>query len=40
LKPSVFDCAAWDGHVIDLYGLPWLIGFEDDANPYGHAVTP
>jgi len=23
----------WDGHVIDLYGLPWLIGFEDDANP-------
>jgi hypothetical protein len=28
----------WDGHVIDLYGLPWLIGFDDDANPDGQAV--
>ena len=30
----------WDGHVIDLYGLPWLIGLEDDANPHGQAVAP
>jgi hypothetical protein len=29
-----------DGHVIDPNGLPWLIGFEDDANPHGQAVAP
>jgi hypothetical protein len=30
----------WNGHVIGLYGLPWVIGLEDDANPHGHAVAP
>ena len=29
-----------DGYVSDLYGLPWLIGFEDDANHHGQAVGP
>jgi uncharacterized glyoxalase superfamily protein PhnB len=31
---------AWDGQVIDRYGLHWLIGFEDDANPHGQTAAP
>jgi hypothetical protein len=31
---------AWDGQVIDRYGLHWLIGFEDDADPHGQTAAP